>query len=111
MADVGAGLMILVGVGFCVVSAVGVVRLPDLYTRMHAATKAGTLGTGLVLGAAVVSAADASAGLRALAIVLFLVATSPVAAHAIARAAYLSGQARPKVLVDELDDEGTGAPR
>lgn len=81
--------MLLVAGGFFLfVAGLGVLRLPDVFIRMHASTKAGTLGVGLVFGGAAVhfgNTADvAIAGLT----VIFLLITAPVAAHAIARAAY-----------------------
>ena len=73
---------------FLFVAGLGILRLPDVLIRMHASTKAGTLGVGLVFGAAALyfgNAADAAiAGLT----IVFMLATAPVAAHAIARAAY-----------------------
>jgi multicomponent Na+:H+ antiporter subunit G len=85
-------LLLLIGAGFSLVAALGVVRMPDVYTRMHAATKAGVLGAGLVLlGAAAVTGSQGVL-LRALATVAFLVLTAPVASHLIARAALQSGR-------------------
>ena len=46
-----AGIFMLAGSMFCLLAAVGILRLPDLYTRMHAASKAGTMGAGLLLAA------------------------------------------------------------
>lgn len=79
----------LLGGGFFLfVAGLGILRLPDVLIRMHASTKAGTLGVGLVFGGAAVyfgnTAETAIAGLT----VVFLLVTAPVAAHAIARAAY-----------------------
>ena len=73
------------------VAAIGLLRLPDLYTRMHAVTKAGTLGIGLVLVSAMVAFADVSVGTRALVALLFVLFTAPVSAHMIGRAGYLGG--------------------
>ncbi len=73
------------------VAAVGLLRLPDLYTRMHAVTKAGTLGIGLVLVSAAVAFADVSVATRALAAFLFVLFTAPVSAHMLGRAGYLGG--------------------
>lgn len=89
--DILAGVLVLVGAVFVFAAAVGIVRMPDVYVRMHAATKAGTLGSGLILVAVAVIAEDSGIVLRALAAVVFLIATTPVAAHLLGRAAYLSG--------------------
>lgn len=79
------------GAAFAALAGLGVVRLPDIYIRMHAATKAGTLGAGLVLVAVAVHFGDFSVTLRVIAAISFLVITAPVAAHMIGRAAYRSG--------------------
>lgn len=86
-----AGVLMLGGTLFMFVAAVGLLRLPDLYTRMHAVTKAGTLGIGLVLLSAAVSFTDLSVAARALVALLFVLFTAPVSAHMIGRAGYLGG--------------------
>jgi multicomponent Na+:H+ antiporter subunit G len=89
--DILAGALVLIGSVFVFTAAVGIARMPDVYIRMHAATKAGTLGSGLIMVAVAVVADDSTIVLRALAVVVFLIATTPVAAHLLGRAAYLSG--------------------
>lgn len=89
--DILAGVAVLVGAFFVLAAAVGVVRMPDVYVRMHAATKAGTLGSGLMLVGVAISSGEFDVVSRALAAVAFLVATAPVAAHLLGRAAYISG--------------------
>jgi len=86
-----AGAIIIFGATFSFLAAVGLLRLPDLYTRMHAAAKAGTVGSGLLLLAIALVAFDVSVALRVLVGVLFLLLTAPVAAHLLARAAYSAG--------------------
>lgn len=83
----------LLGAGalFLLLAAVGVVRMPDLYTRMHAATKATTLGAGCTLLAVAVYFDDFGVTVRALLVVAFIFLTAPVAAHMIGRAAYRIG--------------------
>lgn len=92
------------------VAAIGLLRMPDLLMRMHAATKAGTLGTGLLLLAVAVHFRETGVTIRAIATIVFLLFTAPVAAHVIGRAAYLSGRLQlwNRTLVDELR-EATGA--
>lgn len=80
--------MLLVGVGFCVLGAVGMVRMPDLFTRMQAATKAGTLGAGFIMAAAAVHFGETGVIVRCILVIAFLLLTAPIAAHVIARAAY-----------------------
>lgn len=92
MFDLIAGALVLFGAAFSLVAAVGVLRMPDLYVRMHAASKAGTLGVGsMLLAVAVHSGGDLSVIARALIAIFFLVLTAPVGAHLLARAAYVSG--------------------
>jgi len=85
-----AGLVVF-GALFVFVAALGVLRLPDLLIRMHAATKAGTLGAGAILVAVALSFGDGGLATRAIAGVVFLMLTAPIAAHAIGRAAYRVG--------------------
>lgn len=91
MADLVAALLLLSGAFFSLVAAIGVVRLPDLFTRMHAASKAGAFGVGLTMLGVAVWAADAGPVTRALATIGFLVLTAPVGAHLLGRAAYRDG--------------------
>ena len=79
----GAFLMFLAGVGL--------LRLPDIFLRMSAATKASTLGAGFILLAAALYFEDLGTTSRAIATIFFLLLTGPVAAHRIARAAYFDG--------------------
>lgn len=91
MSDLIAGALMLTGAFFVLVSALGAVRMPDLFMRMHAATKAGTLGAGLVLASAVVVFATTAVTTKAVLVLLFLLLTTPVAAHVLGRAAYYDG--------------------
>jgi multicomponent Na+:H+ antiporter subunit G len=96
-------VLLVAGAFFMLLAGVGLVRLPDLYTRMSATSKAATLGASLVLaGAAVHFGAAAVAG-KAVVIVAFLFLTAPLAAHAIGRAGYRRGS-RPweGTVADEL---------
>ena len=86
-----SGLLIVVGSLFALVAAIGLLRLPDLFTRMHAATKAGTLGSGLMMIALAFVAEDLASATRAIAGVVFIILTTPIAAHLLARAAYAVG--------------------
>ncbi|MFP4648706.1 MAG: monovalent cation/H(+) antiporter subunit G [Halorhodospira sp.] len=84
-------VLLLLGGALMLIAAIGAVRLPDLLTRMHATTKAGTLGAALTIAAVAVHFAEPAVTARAAAIILFIVLTAPVAAHAIGRASYFSG--------------------
>lgn len=84
-------ILLIAGSLFALVAAVGVLRLPDVYTRMHAAAKAGTVGSGLLLLATGVGSEDPAIFVRALAGFVFFILTAPVSAHLLARAAHLAG--------------------
>ncbi len=90
MLETITAVLILAGGIFAFVASVGMLRLPDTIIRMHAATKAGALGAGLIFLALAVYYLELSITLRALAAVFFLLFTAPVAAHLIGRAAYCS---------------------
>lgn len=75
------------GVFFGVVAAVGLIRMPDLYTRAHAASKADTLGAGLSLAAAAAALGSGLPTIKVVLLLVFLFLTNPTAAHAISRAA------------------------
>lgn len=79
------------GLFFSFVGAIGIIRMPDLYTRAHATSKAETLGAVLTLaGVALVFNAELPA-MKTLLLLLFMFLTNPTAAHAITRAAYDQG--------------------
>lgn len=84
-----AGLW-LVGATLAVLAAVGVLRMPDLFTRMQAAAKASTMGLGCLLIGTAIELGDGASVARAASIAAFIMLTSPVAAHVVARAAYLT---------------------
>ena len=86
-------IVMFVGVAFCALAALGMLRFPDVYTRMHAASKAGPLGAGLVLLAAGLESGDPMVIIRCLVGVFFLLITAPVAAHLLSRAALRAGTA------------------
>lgn len=86
MIEVLVGLFLLAGAGFVLIAAIGIVRLPDLLTRMHASTKAGTLGALLVLVGLALYAGTSEVVSKVVATSLFLLLTAPIAAHMIGRA-------------------------
>ena len=86
--DLIVAACLLAGGFFLFVAGLGILRLPDVLIRMHASTKAGTLGVGLVFAAAALYFRNTSEVAIAALTVVFLLVTAPVAAHAIARAAY-----------------------
>ncbi len=105
MSDVVASVLLLIGLGFTLVGSIGLVRLPDFYTRMHAPTKATTLGVSTMLAAAALTLPGGAltVGLKAALVIALLFITAPIAAHMLARAARGAG-IRParETHVDEL---------
>ena len=95
-------VLLVVGALFCLLAAVGVIRLPDLLTRMHAASKAGAVGGGMILLAVPLVSLDGSVALRAILGVMFLVLTTPVSAHLLARASLKSTDNVTFTALDEL---------
>ena len=91
MVEVIAGILLISGGFFVLIASVGILRLPDILMRMHASTKAGTLGAGLILLSVAFTYGEIGIISRALATIIFILMTAPVAAHAIGRAAYKSG--------------------
>lgn len=85
-----ASAMLVIGVAFITVAAVGVARLPDVFQRMHAATKAGGIGVSLVVGGTLVAGGTSKPLTGVLTIVLMLLTLS-AASQLLARAAYMSG--------------------
>ncbi len=86
--------LVLLGAVLVLVAAIGLVRLPDLYTRMHASTKPATLGVSLTVAALAIHSGELGISMRALLIVLFFLLTAPVAAHRLGHAAYKAGVPR-----------------
>ena len=105
MLEIIAGILLIMGGFFVLVAAVGILRLPDILMRMHASTKAGTLGAGLILLAVAFTYAEIGIVSRSLATIIFILLTAPVAAHTIGRAAYQHGISFWKgTIVDDLKD-------
>lgn len=90
-AEIAASALVLVGAALSMLAGVGLVRLPDVFARMHAATKPATLGLVLVcIGAAITDAQLSDVAKLALVVVLQFL-TAPVGAHMVGRAAYHAG--------------------
>lgn len=103
--EVVAGALILAGAMMSVVSAIGIIRLPDVYTRSHAGIKSVTLAVLLTLSGTFIYfwLADQYISVRLLLGIIFVFLTAPVAGHLITRAAYRSGVPLTKTsMEDEL---------
>jgi multicomponent Na+:H+ antiporter subunit G len=113
-------IFIVIGLFFNVIGVFGLYRFPDVYTRLHAATKCTTFGTIFLVLAVIARSAGAwvidgeyssQSGLTvhsAIALVLLLV-TNSTAAHAISRAAYRSGEKPVQAVIDDLEGKNTDA--
>jgi multicomponent Na+:H+ antiporter subunit G len=90
MLEILIALLMFSGSFFTLIASVGLLRMPDLFMRLSATTKAATLGAALVLAAVAGYFRDMGVTGQALAVIAFLMLTAPVAAHMIARAAYFN---------------------
>lgn len=88
MIDILTAIMLMAGSAFALLASVGVLRMPDVFTRMQASTKASTLGLGCLLIGAALQLGDFASFIRVASIGAFVLLTTPVAAHVIARASY-----------------------
>jgi multicomponent Na+:H+ antiporter subunit G len=106
-------VLILAGSFFTVVGAIGLVRMPDVYTRMHAASVTDTLGAGLLLAGLMVQAGLGLVTFKLLFILVLLFLIGPVATHAVAQAALHAG-IKPQLVEDRtgrLDEPDAGVGR
>jgi multicomponent K+:H+ antiporter subunit G len=87
MLEIITSLLLLVGAFFTLVGSIGLARLPDFFMRLHAPTKASTLGVGGVLLASMVYALKDGVLIHELIITLFVFVTAPVSAHLLSQAA------------------------
>ena len=90
--DVLSWLLIAAGCAFMVIGGVGLVRLPDLFSRFHAAGITDTAGAGLILAGIMLQAGLTLITVKLIFILIFILITSPTATHALARAAHLAGR-------------------
>lgn len=103
MLDILGLIVLWIGVGFSVLGVVGMIRMPDLYCRLHASGKVATVGLcGLLLGTAILMP---SAALKLLALAIFAVLTLPVSTHSIAAAAYRHGVPMNRSIRDDMANE------
>lgn len=99
-------MLIVLGILFNLFGCVGLVRFPDVYNRLQAATKCVTLGTVLLLVGVAVASGRGALAAKAVVCAVFILVTSPTAAHAIAKGAYASGVALwEKTIVDRYGEQ------
>ncbi len=89
--DLASWVLLMLGGFFVLVGGIGALRMPDLYTRMHAASLTDSLGSILIISGVILQAGLTLAAVKLAAILIFLLFTSPTAANALASAALLSG--------------------
>ena len=82
---------LIAGAGLCLIAALGILRLPDFFMRMHAATKAGVAGCGLLLVGVAFAEPSAGTWIKVAIAIAFLLLTQPIAGHLLARAGYVAG--------------------
>jgi multicomponent Na+:H+ antiporter subunit G len=95
LVEIVVAFLILLGACLTAVAALGLFRLPDLYTRMHAASKAGTAGSGLLLLAVAIHSGSTEVWIKCLLAIGFFFLTAPISAHLLAKAAVRDGQPLP----------------
>ncbi len=91
MSDIIGYILITIGILFNIFGCIGLVRFPDIYNRLQASTKCVTLGTILLLVGVAVAAGTGAIIAKAIVCAVFILITSPTAAHAIAKGAHASG--------------------
>lgn len=107
--QVVGGVMLVVGALLAVIAGLGLHRFPDVFARMHAATKATTLGMVLVLTGAALQMTGLGDAFKMMLVIVPQLITAPVGAHMIARAAYRSGtELSDKTAIDELAEHTDG---
>ncbi|MBN1153572.1 monovalent cation/H(+) antiporter subunit G [candidate division KSB1 bacterium] len=98
-------ILLVSGAIFMLLAAVGVLRFPDLFSRMHATTKASSFGAGLMLLSVILHVQELFIILEAMIVLIFIFLTAPVASHMIGRAAYfLQVPLWKGTIIDELHD-------
>lgn len=84
-------IFLFIGLFFTLVGCIGVIRFPDIYNRLQAATKCVTLGTCSTLLGTMIIAGWGSLTIKCIICVVFILITSPTAAHALAKASHVFG--------------------
>lgn len=93
--DAASWILLLSGTAFCVIGGVGMIRMPDFYTRSHAASLTDTLGAGLILVGLGLQAGLTLVTVKLIFVIGLLYVTSPTSAHAMMKSAYAHGVAAP----------------
>ena len=100
-----AFVFLILGALFILISAIGILRLPDLYMRMHASTKTTSLGIFLLLVGALLAMPDISTIIKGILVVVFTFLTSPLGAHMVSKAGHLLKVGKAKNYIqDDLEE-------
>jgi len=108
--DISAAACLIIGSTFCMLSGLGMARMPDLFCRLQASTKAGTLGVPLLVIAAMIHFGTMQAVVRGSLVIAFVFLTAPISAHFVARASHRVGVAlSSRTTMDALRDDEDAA--
>jgi multicomponent Na+:H+ antiporter subunit G len=102
LADIASWVLIVGGSALALIGAVGIIRLPDVFARMHAGGMIDTMGAGMILAGLAVQSGFSMVTVKLLLIIAFLLYTTPTSTHALARAALAGG------LEPVVDEQGDG---
>ncbi|WP_324649279.1 monovalent cation/H(+) antiporter subunit G [Georgenia sp. H159] len=104
--DIVAGTLLIGGALLAFIAGLGIVRFPDLLSRMHAATKPQVLGLMLLMAGLAVELRNLTVGITLVLVVAFQLVTGPISAHMLSRAGYRTGKVHPELMiVDELTQD------
>ena len=84
-------IFVVLGIAFMLMGSIGIVRLPDFFTRSHAASKSDTLGIMFVISGLIIYEGFTQSSLKLLFIIIFIALSNPIGSHALARAALKKG--------------------
>lgn len=107
--DVLTGICLLAGAVFAIIGGIGILRLPDVFTRMHGAGITDTLGAGLILLGLMIQGGISLVTVKLIMILVFLWISSPTSTHALARSALANG-IRPQLAGDPAPEEDSSSP-
>lgn len=107
--EILTGICLLVGSAFAITGGIGILRLPDVFTRMHGAGLTDTLGAGLILLGLMFQGGISLITVKLIMILVFLWISSPTSTHALARSALAHG-VRPQLAGDPAPEEDTSSP-
>lgn len=102
--DVLASILVIVGTAFVVLAVAGLFRFGDVFSRLHASTKAVSLGVIVALGAAATQVTEVGDAAKVILAGVLLLVTAPVSSHMVARASYTAGMAPDDLMEDHLAD-------